>query len=73
MPDRSHRTNDRTGPGKKRGFRYFRDLSDAVSSRLAKLAILLLIAVVLSQIALQNDTVRRWMTDVERLEGTAPE
>ncbi|WP_042162596.1 hypothetical protein [Paenibacillus gorillae] len=73
MPDRSHRTNDRSSRGKKRSFRYFRDLSDAVSSRLAKLAILLLIAVVLSQIALQNDTIRRWITDIERLEGTAPE
>ncbi|MUT65505.1 hypothetical protein [Paenibacillus sp. NEAU-GSW1] len=50
-----------------------RDIADAVSSKLAKLAILLLIAVVLSQIALQNDGIRRWISDVDRWEGTAPD
>lgn len=44
---------------------------DAVSKRLAKAALILIIGVILSQFLLQNDTIRHWLTDVERWEGTA--
>ncbi|QYR19931.1 hypothetical protein KZ483_18905 [Paenibacillus sp. sptzw28] len=45
-------------------------LSDEVTSLLQKIVITLLIAVVLSQLALQIPQVRAWVTGVDRLEGT---
>lgn len=46
-------------------------VSDAVSRRLINIAVLLLIAVVLSQMLLQSDSVRQWVTGVDRMEGRA--
>jgi len=44
-------------------------LSDTVSDILQKVVIALLIALVLSQIALQSSTVRGWITGTDQLEG----
>jgi len=44
-------------------------LSDHVSDLLQKVVIALLIAVVLSQIALQSSTIRGWITSTDQLEG----
>ncbi|MFC4103750.1 hypothetical protein [Paenibacillus xanthanilyticus] len=45
-------------------------ISDEVSKMLQKIVITLLIAAVLSQLALQSAPIRRWVTGVDRLEGT---
>ncbi|BBH21020.1 hypothetical protein Back11_23650 [Paenibacillus baekrokdamisoli] len=45
-------------------------LSDEVTNVLKKIIIILLIAVVLSQLALQIPRVRVWITGVDRMEGT---
>ncbi|MDQ0058216.1 hypothetical protein [Paenibacillus harenae] len=44
-------------------------LSDEVSAVLKKIIISLLILLVCSQAALQNDTIRHWLTGVDRWEG----
>ncbi|SFF04339.1 hypothetical protein SAMN05216378_4853 [Paenibacillus catalpae] len=44
---------------------------DAVAKRLAKIAFVLIIGVILAQFMLQNDAIRHWVTDVERWEGAA--
>ncbi|UVI32369.1 hypothetical protein [Paenibacillus spongiae] len=46
-------------------------LSDDVTEILKKIVITLLIAVVISQVAMQSGAVRRWVTGVDRLEGTS--
>ena len=45
-------------------------LSDSVTEILRKIVILLLIAIVLSQFALQFPEVRMWITGVDRMEGS---
>lgn len=45
-------------------------LTDEVSSVLKKIIITLVILLVCSQAALQNDTVRYWLTGVDQWEGT---
>ncbi|MCQ6558057.1 hypothetical protein [Paenibacillus mendelii] len=45
-------------------------LSDDVTQILKKIVITLLIAVVISQLAMQSGVIRRWVTGVDRLEGT---
>lgn len=45
-------------------------LSDSVTEILRKIVILLLIAIVLSQLALQFPKVRIWITGVDRMEGS---
>lgn len=44
-------------------------IADDVSKILQKIVITLLIAAVLSQLALQSAPIRRWVTGVDRLEG----
>jgi len=44
-------------------------LSDTISDILQKVVIALLIAIVLSQIALQSSTVRGWIIGTDQLEG----
>lgn len=50
-----------------------KQLLDHVSHRFGRIAIMLLLAVVLSQIVLQNDFIRLWITGIDRWEGTALE
>lgn len=61
-------------PRKRRSFKsdskHITALSDSVTEFLKKIVILLLIAVVLSQLALQIPQVRMWITGVDRLEGS---
>lgn len=45
-------------------------LSDDVTRILKKIVITLLIAVIISQLAMQSGAIRRWVTGVDRLEGT---
>lgn len=45
-------------------------LTEEVSSVLRKIIITLLILLVCSQAALQNNVVRHWLTGVDRWEGT---
>jgi len=45
------------------------ELSDDVSNVLKKIVITLLVALVISQLALQIPQVRIWITGVDRLEG----
>lgn len=59
---RSHRT------GKSNSKRLI-ELSDEVANVLRKIVIMLLLAVMLSQLALQIPAVRNWITGVDRLEG----
>ncbi|MFX3633508.1 MAG: hypothetical protein ACE3L7_24465 [Candidatus Pristimantibacillus sp.] len=57
---------DRDGTNKR-----LKEMLDAVSGRLGMIVIMLLLAVVLSQIVLQNDFMRLWLTGIDRWEGTA--
>lgn len=45
-------------------------LSEEVSAVLRKMIITLLILLVCSQVALQNNEIRQWLTGVDRWEGT---
>ncbi|MBB3109259.1 hypothetical protein FHS18_001311 [Paenibacillus phyllosphaerae] len=60
--------NNRTKAGSKS--KQLIQLSDDVSKMLQKIVITLLVAVVFCQLAMQSNTVRRWVTSVDRLEGT---
>ncbi|WP_337101767.1 hypothetical protein [Paenibacillus sp. YIM B09110] len=55
---------------KKKSKKQMIKLSDEVSAFLKKMIITLLILVVCSQAALQNDMIRHWLTGVDRWEGT---
>lgn len=56
--------------GKLKSRKQFIQVADAVSHVLRAAIIVLLILIVISQMAIQNDTIRHWLTDVDRLEGT---
>ncbi|MBW7473471.1 hypothetical protein K0T92_01780 [Paenibacillus oenotherae] len=53
----------------KSGARRLLELSDEVTNILKKIIFMLLLAVMLSQLALQIPAVRNWVTGVDRLEG----
>lgn len=55
---------------KKRSRKQLLQLTEEVSSVLRKIIITLLILLVCSQVALQNNVVRHWLTGVDRWEGT---
>lgn len=55
---------------KKRSRKQLLQLTEEVSSVLRKIIITLLILLVCSQAALQNNVVRHWLTGVDRWEGT---
>ncbi|MGM0880493.1 MAG: hypothetical protein ACQEXQ_05555 [Bacillota bacterium] len=55
---------------KKRTRKQLLQLTEEVSSVLRKIIITLLILLVCSQAALQNNFVRHWLTGVDRWEGT---
>jgi hypothetical protein len=55
---------------KKRSRKQLLQLTEEVSSVLRKIIITLLILLVCSQAALQNNVVRNWLTGVDRWEGT---
>lgn len=48
-----------------------KQMLDVVSGRIGMIVIMLLLAVILSQIVLQNDYMRLWLTGIDRWEGTA--
>lgn len=51
--------------------KHLKQMLDAVSVRLGMIVIMLLLAVILAQIVLQNDYMRLWLTWIDRWEGTA--
>ncbi|WP_419873771.1 hypothetical protein [Candidatus Pristimantibacillus sp. PTI5] len=55
---------------KKRSRNQILKLTDDVSSVLRKIIITLVILLVFSQAALQNNAVRHWLTGVDQWEGT---
>jgi hypothetical protein len=55
---------------KKRSRKQMLKLTEDVSSVLRKIIITLVILLVCSQAALQNDAVRHWLTGVDQWEGT---
>ncbi|RCW51135.1 hypothetical protein [Paenibacillus prosopidis] len=55
---------------KKRSRKQLLQLTEEVSTVLRKIIITLLILLVCSQAALQNNVVRHWLTGVDRWEGT---
>lgn len=61
---------DKTIFGKKRSRKKWLNLTDEVSRILRKMIITLLILLVCSQAALQNNAVRHWLTVVDQWEGT---
>lgn len=59
----------RNQPSTKGSSKRLLELSDDVTNILKKIVIMLLLAIVLSQLALQLPVVRNWVTGVDRLEG----
>ncbi|GGD69367.1 hypothetical protein [Paenibacillus nasutitermitis] len=59
-----------TGNRRDKRLKGVEQLSDEVSQVLKKMIITLLVALVISQLALQIPQVRMWVTGVDRLEGT---
>ncbi|WP_238190327.1 hypothetical protein [Paenibacillus sp. L3-i20] len=55
---------------KKRSRKELLKLSDIVTGLLRKAVIVLLLLAFLTQIAVQNDTIRNWLTSADRWEGT---
>lgn len=55
---------------KRRTRKQLLQLSEEVSAVLRKMIITLLILLVFSQVALQNNEIRQWLTGVDRWEGT---
>jgi len=55
---------------KRRNRKQLLRLSDEVSAVLRKMIITMLILLVFSQVALQNNEIRQWLTGVDRWEGT---
>lgn len=56
--------------GKKRSRKKWLKLTEEVSNVLRKIIITLLILLVCSQAALQNNAIRHWLTGVDQWEGT---